>query len=223
VDIPSGAWRGVYRQDGSNHDVCEFELTFGHVTNGDLGRVTGSGTDSVGAYSIDGKYLGQRVAFQKKYRKGSRNAEGRYNEDNEGHAVEYRGELQSLGAGLRGTWRIVFGADRFQGAFHLWPVMNGWTELEAEGVVYDVGSAECVVCFDSLIDTVLHPCGHFAVCRQCAEKLEPRHCPICRADINGFRRPRPSAPPPDLEHPSPPPTGISDPRPPAGSLWSPDV
>ena len=60
----------------------------------------------MGAYSISGKYLGQRVAFQKKYSPRSHNSEGRYNRENKGHAVEYRGELRSLGAGLRGTWRI---------------------------------------------------------------------------------------------------------------------
>ena len=30
---------------------------------------------------------------------------------------------------------IVYGADTYTGSFHLWPVMSGWTEVEAEGVV----------------------------------------------------------------------------------------
>ena len=68
VTIPSGAWRGVYRQDGSEHDVCDFTLTFTPPPpGGDVGAVLGQGTDFVGEYAISGKYHGQRVAFQKKY------------------------------------------------------------------------------------------------------------------------------------------------------------
>ena len=43
--------------------------------------------------------------------------------------------------------------------------------------------------FDALIDTGLHPCGHFALCRGCADRLNPRRCPICRTPIQQYRAP----------------------------------
>lgn len=52
-----------------------------------------------------------------------------------------------------------------------------------------VVDGECTVCFDALIDTGLHPCGHFALCRGCADRLDPRLCPICRAPIQRYRAP----------------------------------
>ena len=42
VTIPSGAWHGVYRQDGADHDVCDFALTFAPPPpGGDVGTVEG--------------------------------------------------------------------------------------------------------------------------------------------------------------------------------------
>ena len=53
---------------------AEFELRF--TAQGD---VLGHGADDVGEYRISGKHGGGRVAFTKKYRRGSANAAGRVN------------------------------------------------------------------------------------------------------------------------------------------------
>ena len=39
----------------------------------------------------------------------------------------------------------------------------------------------CVICMDSLCNTVLLPCGHLAACEHCAQHFTI--CPICRSDI----------------------------------------
>ena len=44
-----------------------------------------------------------------------------------------------------------------------------------------VGEDACSVCFDRAADTVLRPCGHRGLCKDCASQLE--HCPMCRAAI----------------------------------------
>jgi len=190
---PEGAWRGVYTQAAADHNVCEFTLRFvpGEETE-EVGRVTGEGTDDVGHYRIRGKYHApsQRVAFSKTYAAGSRNARGRVSRQNKGHRVEYRGAMQALATGLRGTWSIQSRLGNHSGRFHLWPVMEGWnTEQEDPAFVVD---GECCVCFDAPIDTGLHPCGHFSTCRGCADRLRPRRCPICREDIVRYRE-RPSS------------------------------
>ena len=56
------------------------------------GDVLGHGADDVGEYRLSGKHGGGRVAFTKKYRRGSANAAGRVKDNNKGHAVEYRGK-----------------------------------------------------------------------------------------------------------------------------------
>ena len=154
----------------------------------EVGAVSGAGTDDVGKYEIHGKYhaVTQRVAFSKVYLSGTRNAAGNFNRENKGHRVEYRGQMQSLGAGLRGTWEIKSNIGNYSGAFHLWPVMEGWDDGQEATYVVD---GDCAVCFDALIDTGLHPCGHFALCRGCADRLDPRRCPICRTPIQRYRAP----------------------------------
>jgi hypothetical protein len=39
----------------------------------------------------------------------------------------------------------------------------------------------CTVCMEHAKDTLLRPCGHWAVCYACAVKMD--HCPLCRAQI----------------------------------------
>ena len=39
------------------------------------------------------------------------------------------------------------------------------------------------MCLDRPITTCLHPCGHIAMCEECANRLSPRRCPICRTNI----------------------------------------
>jgi len=42
---------------------------------------------------------------------------------------------------------------------------------------------ECIVCFERAKDTLLVPCNHICCCSQCAEKLQPNICPVCRSAI----------------------------------------
>lgn len=55
------------------------------------------------------------------------------------------------------------------------------------------GSAEpqrdedlCKICYDKNIDVVLYPCGHFVLCRWCAQKVSD--CPVCRFVITDVIR-----------------------------------
>ena len=41
---------------------------------------------------------------------------------------------------------------------------------------------ECVVCFATILDTCLRPCGHIAMCRKCASNAS--ECPICQHPIS---------------------------------------
>jgi hypothetical protein len=67
--------------------------------------------------------------------------------------------------------------------------------VDADGSSGRSSLGECAVCFDRQIDTGLVPCGHVALCRQCADTLvrdaaENRHdratCPICRATVQAL-------------------------------------
>lgn len=51
----------------------------------------------------------------------------------------------------------------------------------------------CVICFDKPIGSVIDPCGHIALCMDCAERLHSfttrgghhwRRCPICNSCVN---------------------------------------
>ncbi|XP_068208163.1 mitochondrial E3 ubiquitin protein ligase 1-like [Palaemon carinicauda] len=44
-------------------------------------------------------------------------------------------------------------------------------------------SLMCVICCD-LRDVILMPCKHVCVCSECALKLSPRVCPVCRTEID---------------------------------------
>ena len=43
------------------------------------------------------------------------------------------------------------------------------------------GDDSCRVCFERAIDCVLLRCGHYALCRQCSDRMET--CPFCRQPI----------------------------------------
>ena len=110
--------------------------------------------------------------------------------------MEYRGAAARtradgtplLSSGVKGAWSIRHARGDYDGTWHLWPVMERWREAEgaaaADGEDADEESeSECCVCYDAAIDTALQPCGHVALCRQCAERLPQRRCPLCRAPI----------------------------------------
>jgi len=42
---------------------------------------------------------------------------------------------------------------------------------------------ECVICYERAKDTLLQPCNHICCCSQCASKLSPNICPVCRTAI----------------------------------------
>jgi len=44
----------------------------------------------------------------------------------------------------------------------------------------------CKICYDKGIDVVLYPCGHFVLCRWCAQKVSD--CPVCRFVITDVIR-----------------------------------
>jgi len=44
---------------------------------------------------------------------------------------------------------------------------------------------ECVVCYERAKDTLIQPCNHICCCSQCAAKLSPNICPVCRSPIEG--------------------------------------
>jgi len=44
----------------------------------------------------------------------------------------------------------------------------------------------CKICYDRDIDVVLYPCGHFVLCRWCAQKVSD--CPVCRFVITDVIR-----------------------------------
>lgn len=188
---PSGRWRGYYTQQGSQHGVCEFMLSFDEA-----GELQGEGSDDVGKYTIRGRHTGGFVAFSKEYIGGSHSAAGVLREENLGHTVEYRGKparrladgSPSLGGGIKGNWTIQHDRVRCEGEWHLWPVMTSWGRTgPGEADAAGEGESECCVCIDKPIDTVLEPCGHVALCSGCAARLSPRRCPLCRVPIERTR------------------------------------
>jgi len=194
-------------RNARQHGVCEFQLRF--VPMGTYTLLRGEGADDVGSYAIEGEAgnateaLGAaaagRMRFRKTYALGSRNAAGAVRAENKGHSVEYdcrpaRTDANGhpvLANGVRGDWSIRHARGDFGGVFHLWPVMprEHWAQGEGARDGAPGGQAaadeesECVVCYDRRIDVRLEPCGHVALCGECASRLRPKRCPLCRADI----------------------------------------
>ena len=59
--------------------------------------------------------------------------------------------------------------------------------VQVPGAVEGDGD-ECCVCMDAPQQTMLVPCAHACLCRQCARAIVERGglCPLCRSAINGF-------------------------------------
>ena len=98
-DFPSGEWRGYYLQTGFGKHRQTLVLTFRG------GRMTGSGDDSIGRFTIKGRYdvESKEVTWTKSYL-GS-------------HDVYYRGFREIKG--IWGTWEI---GEAHRGGFHIWPI-----------------------------------------------------------------------------------------------------
>jgi len=101
ADYPSGPWTGYYQQSGRRIRQ-DLDLQF---TNGVL---TGTGSDSVGKFTVHGSYgsNGGEVTWTKRYY-------GR-------HRVFYRGFRE--GKGIWGTWEIP---QYERSGFRIWPVAAG--------------------------------------------------------------------------------------------------
>jgi len=194
VALPSGVWRGYYTNQGVRHNVCEFNLEF---SGSDDRGIVGDGVDDVGRYHMTGFYGGRRISFTKTYEARSLNVSGVRHCQNQGHSVEYRGEMvgDSLGEGFRGAWTIHSSLGNYEGQFHLWPCMEGFTDAAPDAGDGDNGGrtfeeSECVVCYDRPISTRLRPCGHVALCGTCAARLNPRKCPLCRVNFSAIEQHR---------------------------------
>ena len=49
----------------------------------------------------------------------------------------------------------------------------------------DVSGKECIICLTADKDTMILPCRHLSICRQCAVQvsMEMKKCPVCRNRI----------------------------------------
>ena len=58
-------------------------------------------------------------------------------------------------------------------------------EAEKEAAKKAEEKAECVICMDASSSHLLVPCGHYCLCKECAEsKLNPGDpCPVCRVSV----------------------------------------
>lgn len=111
--FPSGIWEGFYLYtSGSDADrhAMNFRLDFRD------GKITGSGSDDVGAFSWQGTYdtASLAVSLIKSYPT---------------HSVFYQGMADTNG--IYGTWHMVF----MRGGFHIWPKENGEEAIEEEVTV----------------------------------------------------------------------------------------
>ncbi|CAN0478392.1 unnamed protein product, partial [Discosporangium mesarthrocarpum] len=46
------------------------------------------------------------------------------------------------------------------------------------------GSTECVICLTDPKDTLLLPCRHLCVCRECFKHVDK--CPVCRSTFDTY-------------------------------------
>jgi hypothetical protein len=55
---------------------------------------------------------------------------------------------------------------------------------QEQGPKYNIGDETCCcVCLDKRFDTLFEPCRHLCCCRDCANQLNSKECPICKAQI----------------------------------------
>jgi len=96
----------------------------------------------------------------------------------EGHAAHV--QLPSLGHG--GTGSYVGQQDG--------NAANGAMIAPPEQQAAEDPQNECVVCMDSIRDSLLVPCHHLCVCSTCADTLKEDQgiCPVCRQNIIGVIR-----------------------------------
>jgi hypothetical protein len=100
--FPSGKWVGFFldRRMPGRHSM---ELTL-HFADG---RMTGSGCDRVGTFTVEGAYdiKDGQCLWIKEYIKA--------------HLITYRGFNE--GKGIWGTWELAWQGLVYNGGFHIWP------------------------------------------------------------------------------------------------------
>lgn len=112
--FPSGPWTGFYldaRQPGRHK--MDLDLSFTR------GKIGGGGADSVGSFTLFGRY--------------SDDGECRWTKEYPSHDVAYRGFRE--GKGIWGTWELVEHGRPIRGGFQIWPKGQGEgvsEEVEAE-------------------------------------------------------------------------------------------
>ena len=101
-DFTSGPWTGFYTYSDSRRERMDLSLTFKQ------GVVTGSGTDPIGPFTIQGRYDAEsnEIHWTKTYL-------GR-------HDVFYKGCRDNRG--IWGTWELRLAG---RGGFHIWPKGQG--------------------------------------------------------------------------------------------------
>jgi hypothetical protein len=100
--FPSGPWTGFYTESFSKQQFpMNLQLVFSH------GRISGSGDDGVGSFTIEGRYdeRSKECAWIKQYIGA--------------HKVAYSG-----GADHHGIWGLWHLWGR-SGGFHIWPLCSG--------------------------------------------------------------------------------------------------
>jgi hypothetical protein len=106
--FPSGPWTGFYCYPNRHvKHPMNLQLTFEH------GKISGSGDDNIGAFTISGSYndVGLECQWIKQYI-------GQ-------HQVWYEGGADHHG--IWGTWSLFCGS----GGFHIWPLQSGVGDEEA--------------------------------------------------------------------------------------------
>lgn len=110
--FPSGDWEGFYNDPRGGGKKGDMTMTLEFSG----GRITGAGSDPVGAYTWTGSYdaIAGTCSLKKTY-------PGR-------HSVQYKGYADENG--IWGSWNIWFILAR--GDFHIWPKMKGVGESDEE-------------------------------------------------------------------------------------------
>ncbi len=107
----SGYWQSRYFQYRRWHGPCRFSLSF---ESGSM-KVTGSGSDDVGTFTIDGIYSIEtsRLALTKKYQAGTGNRS-----ENLGHQVTIQLTWNAQNDQFEGKWYVqtskYHGEDKFE-------------------------------------------------------------------------------------------------------------
>ncbi|MEZ5963254.1 MAG: hypothetical protein R3F56_05335 [Planctomycetota bacterium] len=102
--FPSGPWTGFFldpRHPGRHR--MDLDLTFTR------GKIGGGGADSVGAFTVFGRY--------------SDDGECRWTKEYPAHDVVYRGFRE--GKGIWGTWELQEHGRAVRGGFQIWPKGHG--------------------------------------------------------------------------------------------------